>query len=78
VRKLLLHEREIRKLFDLSKVKGHVLIPLSLYWKNRKVKVAVAVCRGKRQFDKREAIKRRETDQQLKRAAMHRLKGRWR
>jgi SsrA-binding protein len=55
-----------------------VLIPLSLYWKNRKVKVAVAVCRGKRQFDKREAIKRRETDQQLKRAAMHRLKGRWR
>ena len=73
-RKLLLHKSEIRKLFALASVKGHALIPLSLYWKNGKVKVALAVGKGKAQYDKREDLKKRESDRELKRAQMHRRK----
>jgi SsrA-binding protein len=72
VRKLLFHQSEIRRLADAASVKGHALIPLALYWKNGKVKVALGVCRSKRQYDKREAIKQRESDQQLRRLALHR------
>lgn len=74
-RKLLLHKTEIRKLFGLASVKGNALFPLSLYWKNGKVKVAIGVGKGKAQFDKREDLKRRESDRELKRATMHRFKG---
>ena len=74
-RKLLLHKREIRKLAELAAVKGNALVPLSFYWKNGKVKVALAVGKGKAQYDKREDLKRRESDRELKRATMHRLKG---
>ena len=76
VRKLLLHRSEIRKLFALAAVKGHALLPLSLYWKNGKVKVALAVGKGKAQFDKREDLKTREADREVKRATMRRSKGR--
>lgn len=75
-RKLLLHKSEIRKLFDLAAVKGNALIPLAMYWKNGKVKVAVAVGKGKAEFDKREDLKRRESDRELKRATMHLFKPR--
>ncbi|HEX3625596.1 MAG TPA: SsrA-binding protein SmpB [Verrucomicrobiae bacterium] len=71
-RKLLLHKAEIRKLFELASVKGNALIPLSFYWKNGKVKVALAVAKGKQQFDKREDLKKREADREVKRAAMRR------
>jgi SsrA-binding protein len=71
-RKLLLHKSEIRKIFGLAAVKGNALIPLSFYWKNGKVKVALAVAKGKQQFDKREDLKTREADRELKRAAMRR------
>jgi SsrA-binding protein len=73
-RKLLLHKSEIRKLLGLAEVKGNALIPLSLYWKNGKVKVALAVGKGKVEFDKRQDIKEREADRELKRATMHHLK----
>ena len=73
-RKLLLHKSEIRKLFDLASVKGNALVPLSLYWKNGKVKVALGVGKGKAQYDKREDLKKRESDRELKRAQMHRFK----
>ncbi len=76
VRKLLLHKTEIRKLFGLASVKGNALLPLAFYWKNGKVKVALAVGKGKAQFDKREDLKRREADRELKRATMKRLKNR--
>lgn len=76
VRKLLLHKSEIHKLFELSSVKGNALVPLSFYWKNGKVKVALAVGKGKVQHDKREDIKKRDADRELKRVTMHRLKGR--
>ena len=74
VRKLLLHKSEIRKLFGLASVKGNALVPLSFYWKNGKVKVALGVGKGKVQYDKRQDLKKRESDRELKRAQMHRLK----
>ncbi len=74
VRKLLLHKSEIRKLFGLASVKGNALVPLSFYWKNGKVKVLLAVGKGKAQYDKREDLKRREADRELKRATMQRFK----
>jgi len=75
VRKLLLHKSEIRKLFDLAAVKGNALLPLAFYWKNGKVKVVLAVGKGKAQFDKREDLKKREADLELKRATMKRIRG---
>src|SRR5215831_3186579 len=76
VRKLLLHKSEIRKLFGLASVKGNALVPLSFYWKNGKVKVSIGVGKGKAQYDKREDLKRRESDREMKRAQMGRSKGR--
>jgi SsrA-binding protein len=73
-RKLLLHKGEIRKLFGLASVKGNALVPLSFYWKNGKVKVSLGVGKGKAQYDKREDLKRRESDRELKRAMMQRFK----
>jgi len=75
-RKLLLHKSEIRKLFALAAVKGNALLPLAFYWKNGKVKVALGVCKGKAQFDKREDLKLREAEREVKRATMRRFKGR--
>ena len=69
-----MHKSEIRKLFGFAAVKGNALIPLSLYWKNGKVKVALGVGKGKVEFDKRQDIKKRDTDRELKRATMHHLK----
>jgi SsrA-binding protein len=73
-RRLLLHRSEIRKLAGFGTVKGNALVPLSFYWKNGKVKVSVAVGKGKAEFDKREDLKKRESDRELKRVTMHRLK----
>lgn len=75
-RKLLLNKSEIRKLFGLVAVKGNALIPLSFYWKNGRVKVALAVAQGKAEFDKRDDLKRRDSDRELKRAQMHHVKAR--
>src|SRR5207244_11672275 len=74
-RKLLLHKNEIRKLFELSSVKGNALVPLSFYWKNGKVKVALAAGKGKAQYDKREDLKKREAERDVKRATMKAMKG---
>lgn len=71
-RKLLLHKSEIRKLFELASIKGNALIPLALYWKNGRVKVSIGVGKGKAVFDKREDLKRREADRDMKRATMKR------
>ena len=74
-RKLLLHRSEIRKLFGLAAVKGNALVPLRFYWKNGKVKVLLAVGKGKAQFDRREDLKKREADLEVKRATLKRSKG---
>lgn len=71
-RKLLLNRTEIRKLADAASRKGHTLVPLDLHWKENRVKVALGVGRGKQQFDKREDLKRRDSDRDLKRALSHR------
>lgn len=75
-RKLLLHRAEIRKLAAQVAVKGHALVPLSLYWKKGRVKVALALARGKVQFDKREDLKAREAEREMRRAVKVRLRGR--
>ena len=74
-RKLLLHKSEIRKLFGFASVKGNALVPLSFYWKNGKVKVSLAVGKGKVQYDKREDLKRRQAVREAKRATMRFTKG---
>jgi SsrA-binding protein len=75
-RKLLLHKAEIRKLFGLASVKGNALFPLDFHWKNGKVKVSLAVGKGKQEFDKRDDIRQRDSDRELKRAQMKHVKGR--
>lgn len=73
-KKLLLHKSQIRKLTRQTEEKGMALIPLSVYFNEKNtVKVTLAVARGKKQYDKREAIAKREADRSLKRA--HRNKG---
>jgi SsrA-binding protein len=66
-RKLLLHRREIKKLYSKANEKGHTLIPLKLYFKAGKVKLSLALARGKRKYDKREAIRRRDEQRDLDR-----------
>ena len=75
-RKLLLNRNEIRKLAGLVAVKGTTLVPLSFYWKASRVKVQLAVGKGKAEFDKRDDLKRRESDREMKRATMKSLKAR--
>jgi SsrA-binding protein len=67
-RRLLLHRAEIRRLSGKLAERGFTLIPLRLYWKNGRAKVELGLARGKRRHDKREAIRRRETDRELARA----------
>ncbi|MBQ8683431.1 MAG: SsrA-binding protein SmpB [Clostridia bacterium] len=68
VRKLLLHKREIMRLFGLLKQQGYALIPLSLYFKGSRVKVQVGLCRGKKLYDKREDAARRDMKREAERA----------
>jgi SsrA-binding protein len=68
VKKLLAHKKEIAKLADASKTKGVTLVPLALYFKDGRVKVEIAVARGKRQEDKRRSIKEKEMTQDIRRA----------
>ena len=66
-RKLLLTKEEIQKLATSSETKGLTLVPISLYNKNRKIKLKLAIARGKKKFDKRESIKKRDTDREMRR-----------
>ncbi len=66
-RKLLLHRKEIRRIVGRINEAGVTLIPLQVYFKNRVAKVQLAVCRGKRAYDKREDIARREVERDIRR-----------
>lgn len=68
VRKLLLHKREIRRLYGKSREKGLTLVPLKMYFKNGKVKVEIGIGRGKKLHDKREDIKLKEDQRDIERA----------
>jgi SsrA-binding protein len=65
-RKLLLHRQEIRKLVGQVTIKGLTLVPTRLYFKNGKVKVTLALARGKQAHDKRETIRRREVERETR------------
>jgi SsrA-binding protein len=65
-RKLLLHRAEIRKLIGKTVERGLTLVPTRMYFKNGRVKVAIALARGKQVHDKRETIKRRETERETR------------
>lgn len=67
-RKLLLHAREIDRLTGKTKERGLTLVPLRLYFKNGRAKVELGLGRGKKQYDKRESIKERETRREVDRA----------
>ncbi len=67
-RKLLLHKREIKRLYGKVNEKGFTLVPLKIYFKDGKVKITLALVRGKRKYDKREAIRRRDEKRELDRA----------
>lgn len=66
-RKLLLKKREIEKFAENAKIRGNALIPLSLYFKDGRVKVELAVCKGKQKHDKRDTIKKRDAEREMKR-----------
>ncbi|HEX8169821.1 MAG TPA: SsrA-binding protein SmpB [Thermoanaerobaculia bacterium] len=70
-RKLLLHRRELEKLRVQTTEKGLTVVPLRLYFKGSRVKVEIAVVRGKKQYDKRETAKAREADREAAAAVKH-------
>ncbi|KKQ34615.1 MAG: SsrA-binding protein [Candidatus Nomurabacteria bacterium GW2011_GWB1_37_5] len=70
-RKLLLTKKEIAELLGKEKAKGLTIIPISMYTKGRKIKVSLAVVKGKKKFDKRETIKKRETEREIRREMRH-------
>ena len=66
-RKLLMHKREIMKLTGLVAREGYTLIPLSLYFKGSRVKMALGLCRGKKMYDKREDIAKKDANREIER-----------
>lgn len=64
-RKLLLHRKEIRKLIGEIKQKGYTLVPLSVYLKDGKVKVEIAIAKGKRNYDKRDTIAKKDAERRM-------------
>lgn len=75
-RKLLLHKREIQRIIAKTQEPGLTLIPLSLYFKDGKAKVEIALARGKKSYDKRQAIAKREANREMQKAQSARLRAR--
>ena len=67
-KKLLLHKREILKLFGLVSQKGYTLVPLQVYLKNSRVKIEIGLCRGKKLYDKRDDMARNDAKRDMERA----------
>jgi len=67
-RKLLLSKKELEEMVESEKTKGLTIVPLSVYNKGRFLKVDIAIVRGKKQYDKRQAIKKRDAERDLKRS----------
>lgn len=66
-RKLLLHKTEIRKISETLKLQGYTLIPLQVYFKDSKVKVEIGLCKGKKLYDKREDLKKKDMKRDIER-----------
>ena len=71
--KLLMHKREIMKLTGLVSREGYTLVPLSLYFKGSRVKMAVGLCKGKKLYDKRDSIAKRDADRDIEKAMKNRF-----
>ena len=67
-RKLLLHKREIRRLFGKTQQRGYTLVPLKIYLKDGKIKIAIGLAKGKTLYDKRETLKKRSADREMEKA----------
>ena len=67
-RKLLLHRRQIQRWLGKAEQKGYTVVPLKLYLKNNRAKLEIGLARGKREYDKRQAIARRESERDIRRA----------
>lgn len=72
-RKLLLHKKEILKLNDKVQIEGYSLIPLKVYFKDNKVKILLGLCKGKKNYDKRESLKEKDIKMRIEKE----LKGRF-
>ncbi len=70
-RKLLLHKKEILKLSDKIKINGYTIVPIKLYFKKNKAKILIGLAKGKKTYDKRETIKKRDVERDIQK----RLKG---
>ena len=71
-KKLLMHKREIMKLTGLVSREGYTLVPLSLYFKGSRVKMAVGLCKGKKLYDKRDTAAKRDADRTIEKAMKNR------
>ena len=71
-RKLLLHKKEIMKLFGLCGKEGYTLVPLKMYFSGSKVKVEIGLCRGKKNYDKRDAEAKKQANRDIERALRER------
>ncbi|MEL7626001.1 MAG: SsrA-binding protein SmpB [Anaerolineaceae bacterium] len=71
-RKLLMHKKEIRKLYDEVRIKGMTIVPIRVYLKEGKAKLEIGLAKGKKQYDKRESIKERDMERESSRG-----KGSW-
>ena len=67
-RRLLMHKREIRKLHALIKQDGYTLVPLSVYFKDARVKLEVGLCKGKKNYDKRDDMAKRDANREIERS----------
>ncbi len=66
-RKLLMHKREIRKLFDEVRIKGMTIVPIKVYLKDGKAKLEIGLAKGKKQYDKRDVIRERDIERESSR-----------
>ena len=74
-KRLLLHKREVRKLHAMQKQDGYALIPLPVYFKNSRVKVELGLCKGKKTYDKRDAVAKRDAKREMDRAMREKNRG---
>ena len=72
-KKLLMHKREIMKLTGLVSREGYTLVPLSLYFKGSRVKMAIGLCKGKKLYDKRDSAAKRDADRTIEKAMKNRF-----
>ncbi|ADC49111.1 MULTISPECIES: SsrA-binding protein SmpB [Alkalihalophilus] len=74
-RKLLLHKKQINQLIGLTKQQGYSLVPLKVYIKNGYAKILIGLAKGKKNFDKRETLKRKDAKREVERALKDRMRG---